>query len=84
MFDRLFDFNMGVIHVFINELQERFYSEYAPLKCEFAVTQEEWPFERRLELEYKTLDPGEKWAKTGRAPGFILQAKSPPTGRKQR
>ena len=77
MFDRLFDFNMGLIHVFINELPGCFYSEYAPLKCEFAVTQEECPFERRLELEYKTLNPGEKWGENWESAWFHITGEIP-------
>lgn len=62
MFDRLFDFNVGSIHLFINELEKRFYKEKSPiLSCQVAVTDEEVPFEKRNDLSYHPITPGEKW-----------------------
>ena len=62
MFDRLFDFNVGTLHLFINELEKRFYKEKSPLlSCQVAVTDEEVPFEKREKLSYRPIAPGEKW-----------------------
>ena len=77
MFDRLFKFNMGMLHVFILELQNNFYTEKVPLRCEAAVSAGEVPFEERLTLDYKKISPGDKWGEDWESAWFHVTGKIP-------
>ncbi len=70
MFDRLFDFNLGCLHVFIEELPQLFFRAKIPLRCEAAVTAGEVPFENRLELAYAPIVPGQRWGENWESSWF--------------
>ena len=77
MFDRLFDFNLGCLRVFIGELPRLFYREKIPLRCEVAVTADEVPFEKRSALAYRPIVPGEMWGENWESSWFHVMGMIP-------
>ncbi len=61
MFKKEFEFYLRRAATFRDRVQEKIFSGFAGLDCEYGASQEPVKFEDRLKLEYKPLRQGERW-----------------------
>ncbi len=77
MFEKEFEFFRNRAAVFKERVRETIYPEYYPLNCRFAVSTEPVSFADRLNLDYRSISPGEKWGESWDSAWFHITGTVP-------